>query len=124
MIRVFHAMTTFGPHEVDTLFKATIVRYKIQGLEIRLAPKFLLLGRLLVITPRACGNAPKRNRIRRRIKSLFYENKFYDQPYDWIVMVRKASIDLNFDQLKEIMAQALQDTQAKFPQLHESPKNA
>lgn len=113
MTRVFHAMTTFGQHEVDALFKATIARYKIQGLEIRLAPHFLPLARLLIITPRACGNAPKRNRIRRRLKSIFYEHKYYEQPYDWIVMVRKEGIDLGFDQLKNIMAQVLAETKSK-----------
>ena len=110
MTRVFHAMTTFGQHEVDALFKATIARYKIQGLDLRLAPKFLPLARLLIITPRACGNAPKRNRIRRRLKSIFYEQKYYELPYDWIVMVRKEGIDLDFDQLKEISAQVLAET--------------
>ncbi|MGE0010457.1 MAG: ribonuclease P protein component [Candidatus Babeliales bacterium] len=113
MASVFHAMTSFRQNEVDALFKATIARYKIQGLEIRLAPKFLPLARLLIITPRACGNAPKRNRIRRRLKSIFYEHKYYEQPFDWIIMVKKEGIELNFDDLKGIMAQALSETSAK-----------
>lgn len=114
-------MTKFGQHEVDALFKATIARYKIKGLEIRLAPKFLPIGRLLIVTPRACGNAPKRNRIRRRIKSIFYENSYYDQPYDWIIMVRKEGIDLGFDELKEILAQALADTITKNAKASDQP---
>lgn len=111
MTRIYPAMTTFGQNEVDALFKATIARYKIKGLDIRLAPKVLPLGRLLIITPRACGNAPKRNRIRRRLKSIFYETKLYNQAYDWIILVRKEGIDLDFDQLKEIIASVLEQTQ-------------
>lgn len=116
MSSTFHAMTIFGKHEVDALFKATIVRYKFEGLEIRLAPKFLPSGRLLVVTPRASGNAPKRNRIRRRIKSIFYENQLYQAPFDWIFLVRKEAIDLDFTQLKERTNQALANTLSKFPQ--------
>jgi ribonuclease P protein component len=113
MAHVFHDMTNFKQHEVDELFKATIARYKIQGLDIRLAPKFLSRARILIVTPRACGNAPKRNRIRRRIKSIFYEQQYYEQAYDWIILVRKEAIMLEFDQLKALMAQALADTAKK-----------
>lgn len=113
MASTFHAMTSFGQHEVDALFKATIARYKIKGLDIRLAPKFLPSARLLIVTPRACGNAPKRNRIRRRLKSIFYEQKYYEQPFDWIIMVRKEGIGLDFDELKEIMTKVLHDTITK-----------
>ena len=113
MKSAFHAMTTFGQHEIDELFKATIARYKTQGLDIRLAPKLLPSGRILIVTPRAAGNAPKRNRIRRRLKSLFYENRYYDEPYDWIVMVRKQGIELTFSDLKKILASVLEQTISK-----------
>lgn len=113
MAHVFHDMTNFKQQEVDQLFKATIARYKIQGLDIRLAPKFLSQARILIVTPRACGNAPKRNRIRRRIKSIFYEEKYYEQAYDWIILIRKEAILLEFDQLKALMAKALADTAKK-----------
>ncbi len=103
----FHAMTRFASHEVEALCKATTLRYKIKGLDIRLAPKSLSLARLLLITPRACGNAPQRNRIRRRVKSIFYEEKLFNQPFDWIIIVRKEAINLDFSALKEILTAVL-----------------
>lgn len=61
-------------------------------------------GRILVITSRKIGSAPKRNKIRRRLKSIFYENKLFALDYDCIVIVRQGSaINLEFYELKEIL---------------------
>ncbi len=107
MAKTFSAMTSFAKDEVQAIFNAAKRYVNKQGLEIRLAPKLLPMGRIVVITARASGNAPKRNRIRRRLKSIFYEEKLFDQGYDWIVIARKPAIDLDFSVLKQFMATAL-----------------
>lgn len=60
-------------------------------------------GRLLVVTPRAVGTAPQRNKIRRRLKAIFYENKLFERPFDYAIIIRKEATQLPFDSLEEII---------------------
>ena len=54
----------------------------------------------VVVGSKVAKSAVERNRIRRRFKSIFYEEKLYEQPYDCIIIVRKEAIQLPFDRLK------------------------
>ncbi len=76
---------------------------KKDGIEIRLAPRSQDYGRLLIVIPKRSGKAAKRNQIRRRIKSIFYEEKLFELPFDWIIFVKKEGIGMSFEKLKEIM---------------------
>lgn len=103
----------FTKKEISQLFlKAKRVVFQ-PGLVILLAPSVSITGRLLIITPAKIGNAPDRNRIRRRLKALFFEQHFLDQPFDWIIIVKKAGIDLEYNQLESIVNQAYQKAQSK-----------
>lgn len=93
--------------EVRHVFQSTKLKKKIQGLELFLAPSLLTIGRILVVTPRKSGNAPQRNLIRRRLKSIFYELGYTKKPVNCIIIVRKEGIDLSFARLKEIMHDAM-----------------
>ncbi|OGB84295.1 ribonuclease P protein component [candidate division TM6 bacterium RIFCSPHIGHO2_12_FULL_32_22] len=93
----------FQKREVKEFFKKAKFRKKIKGLEILLAPSFLDYGRFLAITSRKAGNAPQRNLIRRRLKHIFFEDKLYEKSLDFIVIVSKEAINLNFQELKEIL---------------------
>ena len=64
-------------------------------------------GRILIITPRKVGNAPERNKLRRRLTALFHEESFYKKPYDILIYARKGSADLSFDALKRILHASL-----------------
>jgi len=79
----------------------------LPSLTLLVAPKSREVGRILVVTSRKVGNAVKRNRIRRRLKAIFYEEKLYDRGYDCIVIIKKAGIELDFDELKKIMTETL-----------------
>ncbi len=61
-------------------------------------------SRILVITSRKVGNAPMRNKIRRRIKSLFYEQSYYTGKYDCVVIIKKGGAHLSFAELKSLFA--------------------
>jgi len=37
-------------------------------------------GKILIIIPGKTGNAIKRNKIRRQIKAIFYEEKLFEKP--------------------------------------------
>lgn len=105
----FSLITKFNSQEAKRFFQKAKIRKKTEGLEILIAPRSFEYGRILVITPRKSGNSPERNKIRRRLKHIFYENKMYENSFDFVVIVSKIAIDLTFDQLKEILISSLND---------------
>lgn len=74
----------------------------IRGLK-RAMDSSLLPGRILVITPRKIGNAPQRNRLRRRLTALYHEEGLYKKSYDIVIYCRKGSTDLSFQDLKALL---------------------
>jgi ribonuclease P protein component len=66
------------------------------------APRAKSFGRILIVTPRRAGNAPARNLIRRRLKALFYEEKWYESSYDFAFIIRAPATHYSFQQLKEL----------------------
>lgn len=97
----------FTSKQVREIFKRASSRTVIDGLTIIKAPATLSHGRLLVVTPRRIGNAPKRNRIRRRLKAIYWEQQLFVNPFDVIVIVTKNSVDLPFDRLQTIITKAV-----------------
>jgi ribonuclease P protein component len=98
-------MVRFTKEEIATTFKAARRVLKHPGLDILKAPT-QGVGKLLVVTPRHTGNAVHRNRIRRRLKAIFYEEKLGNRGYNCIVIVKKESNTLSFDDLKALLIQA------------------
>ena len=99
-------LSRFTKKEVDHIFKSGQRVLKQAGLLILVAPQQGPSGRILVITPRASGNAPQRNTIRRRLKALYLEEKLYERGYDCVVLVKSEAITLSFDELKVLLLQA------------------
>ncbi|MDR3646166.1 MAG: ribonuclease P protein component [Candidatus Babeliales bacterium] len=93
--------------ETDQIFASNKSRIRNSGLEVLLAPTHLDFGRIIVITPKAIGNAPKRNQVRRRLKAIFYEDQLYTLKYDCAVIVRKAALNLEYEALKKILVSIL-----------------
>ena len=46
------------------------------------APAQKTAGRILLIVPKYFGNAPKRNQLKRRLKSVFINNKLFEYKFD------------------------------------------
>lgn len=78
-------------------------------------PAFILLkdnasqdfGRILIVASRKVGNAPERNKIRRRIKSIFYEEKLYELPFDWAIIIKRPATTLSFEELKKLFLEGI-----------------
>jgi len=60
------------------------------------------IGRVLIIIPKKVGTAVVRNRTRRRIRSLFFENKLFSQGLSWIIYVKPPLANLSFSELREL----------------------
>src|SRR5271155_3759331 len=104
MGRVARTLSRFEPIEVKTILKRGKRVLKTPTADIIVAPQGLEHGRILVITPRRIGKASKRNKIRRRIKALFYEQKFYERGIDCLAIIKKEGIATPFDELVTIFA--------------------
>lgn len=96
----------FSQKEVKEILKKAKRIIKSPGLDILLCPSTASIGRILVITPKKTGNAPLRNKIRRRLKAIYYESKLYEAGYDCIIIIKKEGINLDFNQLQNLLFQA------------------
>lgn len=96
-------LSAFSNREVQQAFKKAVLRVTQDGLQFVLAPRQKESSRILVITPRKAGNAPARNRIRRQLKALFYNEKLYEQPFDLLVLVKREGIRKSSDELKKLI---------------------
>ncbi len=104
------SLSKFTRNDLNTFFKSVKKKKKDKGLEIYASPKFFDYSRILVVTPRKAGSAAKRNRIRRRLKSIFFENKYFQKiAFDIVIVVRKDAINLNFEKLRTLLEEFIQE---------------
>jgi len=106
MSRLAGKLSHFTKKEIDKLFATVQYRVKTPAMNILFSPRQKDFGRLLLIVSRKVGNAPERNKIRRRLKSIFYEEKFYQEPYDCIIIVKKEAVMVSFAELKRLLQNA------------------
>src|SRR5574337_374112 len=99
-------ISKFTKREIDFFFEHARRVFRDASCTILLAPRQAGFGRVLVIASRKVGNAPERNLIRRRIKSLFYEEKLYERAFDCAIIVQKKMVELSFAEVKELILNA------------------
>lgn len=114
----FKTLFSFKKKEIDAAFKSARMRQQTRGLKLLQAPFADVVrrsgtkedrpthGKLLIITSRAVGKAHDRNRIRRQLKAIFYEEQLYTQPIISILIVYKQALELDFNQLKRFLRSA------------------
>lgn len=100
MPSIAREITRFSKKEVDYLFKHARSVFKSQSFTILSAPRQALFARVLVVASKKVGNAPERNKIKRQIKSIFYQEKLFESSYDYVCIVYKSALALSFDELK------------------------
>lgn len=96
-------LSSFTRQEVSELFTRARAKVKMPGLRILRAPATQPLGRILIVIPRRVGSAPERNRIRRRIKSIFRERKLYLSGFDCIALIGPECKKISFDELTRLL---------------------
>lgn len=98
-------ISKFKKNEIYELFKKSKLIYSASGLEIKSKEKKSKekISRLLLIIPKKIGPAPRRNLIRRRIKSIFYQEKLYLLNNDLLIFIKKDIVNLTFQDLKKIL---------------------
>jgi ribonuclease P protein component len=99
-------LTKFSKHDIETAFKTAKRVIKTPEIEIRRASQQLDFGRILVIAPRRVGKASIRNKLKRRLKSIFYEEKLFAKGYDLIILIRPGADQFSFQELKALLSQA------------------
>lgn len=102
-----HNMPSFTPKEIQDLFRTARRIVKDSSCDFLIAPRQASQARLLVITSRKVGNAPERNKVRRRLKAIFYEEKLFERSFDCIIIVKKAGALLPFDQWKQLLLSSI-----------------
>lgn len=107
MPRIAQLITKFSRSDVTTLLKRARVVHKDAGLDFKSAPRKLEYARILIIIPRKYGTAPKRNLLRRRIKSVFYQEKLFEQPNDVVVFAKPAAQPYTFTEIKQLLIKHL-----------------
>jgi ribonuclease P protein component len=106
-IGIARSITKFSKKEIQNLFKKSYTILHKAEIDIKIAPKMENFGKILIITPKNIGNAPKRNLIRRRIKSIFYQEKMYNLGYDFIAFCKKGITNFGFEEIKNIFQSIL-----------------
>ena len=99
-------LTSFTPKEVTELFKRSRTLSRNQAFNLLAAPQSKEFGRILLVTPRRVGTSPQRNLLKRRIRSIFYEEKLFERGYDCIIIFKKNAATIPFDQLKKLLLDA------------------
>ena len=99
-------MPALTRQEIAVIFKKARRVIKHPGLDI-LVMATTHPGRILVVTSRRVGNAPARNKVRRRLKAIFYEEKLATYGYDCIVIIKPGGTELTFETLRDLLMQAL-----------------
>jgi ribonuclease P protein component len=103
MPRASQCIARFLKKEITSLLSSARRVCRHSGLDIRISPTSATIGRILIITPRKSGSSPERNRIRRRLKAIFYEERLFLHPYNWLVFIKKEAQELSFAQLKKAL---------------------
>lgn len=109
MIKIARKLTQFTKKEIDTLFNKAHRVLSQDGLTILIGPRQKDFGRILIMASKKIGSAPIRNKLRRQLKSIFYEHKFYQKEWDWIILPKPIVVQNSFQQLSELMIRALKN---------------
>lgn len=101
-------LTAWKKNEIRQFFQKPYRMYRVNGLDIRIAPTTGQFGRILLITSSKSGNAPERNKFRRRAKNIFLKHSLYEVGYDWIVIAKREGLLLAYPKLEAIFADIAQ----------------
>lgn len=103
-------ITKFTRGEINQLHSNAKPFLKEQGIFIKRASRTFEYARMLLIAPKKVGTAVVRNKIKRQLKTIFYQNELYTKAYDLIVYIYPEAVKLNYDELAQIIIKATNAT--------------
>lgn len=108
---------SFNKKEIDKVFSVARAKAKLSGFTLLQAPikdvypidKIIAPphGKLLIIISQKSGNACARNRLKRRIKAIFYQEHLYQKPVITLLIAYKDAMDLSFEQIRTILTEKI-----------------
>lgn len=101
MMSVARGITQFKRKEISFLFEHAIRIKQSSSFVLLRAKQQGAFGRILVINSKKVGNAPARNLLKRRIKSLFYSAKIDQKGFDWVFIARQKATTLSYVALEQ-----------------------
>lgn len=109
---LFSNLYSHKKSEIDAAFKIARLHSRGDGFKLLAYPKTTDYSKLLIIIPRAVGKASVRNRLRRQLKALFFEQEFYsNNSNSFILLCYHSLLVRNFEELKHLLT-ATQPTQS------------
>lgn len=103
MLKPTKHISKFGKKELDNFFAAAKAAKKNQAFTILKAPTSHRFGKILIMVPKKYGNAPERNKLKRRFKAIFIENKLYEHQLDIVIITRPAAKNYDFQNLSKLL---------------------
>jgi len=107
MARIFRALTRFSKTEIDRAFASATRVVSRREVTILASPRQGDFARILPVIPRKVGKAPARNKLRRRLKAIFYEQKLFEGTHDLLVLNRQGAAELSFEELQQLLKLAV-----------------
>ena|SRR3990167_4569016 len=98
----------FSKTEIKELFSSISKRSDAANIRFLAAPKKAVMAKLLVVTPKRIGSAPKRNKVRRRLKSIFLEQSLFEGKFDIVVIVKMEGVNLSFQELTKALVEFIE----------------
>lgn len=95
------SFSSFTKKEIEKLYKGA--KFRTEWFDVIFSPKNKDFARILIVTSKKIGNAPKRNKLKRRIRSIFFEEKLFNSGSDCIFIAKKLAINLTFKELKDLL---------------------
>lgn len=107
---LFRTLFCFTSSQVKLAFKQAHYKASCPGLKLLVCPvaEPATDGKLLIIVPKKFGNAPKRNKIKRQLKSIYFEEKLFKDQRISIILAYAEAKKFSFEELKIFLVQSLQ----------------
>ena len=105
----FKEISNLTKKEIGLAYQNAKLTKQITGLKLIQAPLSIFKdsvfthGKLLFVIPKRSGKAHKRNKIRRQLKAVFFEEKLYEKPFVSILIVYKEAMEFDFDKIKNFL---------------------
>jgi ribonuclease P protein component len=100
---VARRITLVGRREAVKLLRRAFPLCSLPEFDVKVSRTVAKVGISFIITPRTSGAAHQRNLVKRRIKAIFYQNRLYEQGYNWLIFVKKGAHKLPFVRLESFL---------------------